>query len=113
MKILCVIASPYTSSPKFTSLYPTDTSIIAMGHSMGGVVATSLLRIAFIYCRNPAALATANIPILSLCGGAMDLMVPSKWCVLPDAANTGVYRRTVFSSALEVKGAGQVSSTRL
>jgi glycosylphosphatidylinositol deacylase len=107
------------------SLYPPDTPIVVMGHSMGGVVATSLLpspnisaiitmstphqlpparfdrRIAAIYDRNQAALATANTPILSLCGGAPDLMVPSESCILPDATNTGVYRRTVFSSALE------------
>jgi glycosylphosphatidylinositol deacylase len=58
-------------------------------------------RIAAIYDRNHAALATANTPILSLCGGARDLMVPSESCILPDAFTTGVYRRTVFSSALE------------
>ena len=96
-----------------------------MGHSMGGVVATSLLpspnisavitmstphqlpparfdrRIAAIYNNNQAALTTANTPILSLCGGATDLMVPSESCILPDAADVGVYRRTIFSSALE------------
>jgi glycosylphosphatidylinositol deacylase len=96
-----------------------------MGHSMGGIVATSLLpspnisaiitmstphqlpparfdrRIAAIYAHNQAALATADTPILSLCGGAPDLMVPSESCILPDAANMSVYRRTVFSSALE------------
>ncbi|KAH9047006.1 PGAP1-like protein-domain-containing protein [Lactarius deliciosus] len=159
-------ASPYTSSPEFTSraiqpldffavdynedlsafhgptldvetayassaisyilsLYPPDTSIVVMGHSMGGVVATSILpspnisavitmstphqlpparfdrRIAAIYNSNRAALATANTPILSLCGGAADLMVPSESCILPEAADVGVYRRTIFSSALE------------
>ena len=107
------------------SLYPPGTSIIVMGHSMGGVVATSLLpspnisavitmstphqlpparfdrRIAAIYNNNQAALTTANTPILSLCGGATDLMVPSESCILPKAADVGVYRRTVFSSALE------------
>ncbi len=107
------------------SLYPTGTPIILMGHSMGGVVATSLLpspnisavitmstphqlpparfdrRIAAIYNNNRAALAAANTPILSLCGGATDLMVPSESCILPEAADVGVYRRTVFSSALE------------
>ncbi|KAH9019092.1 PGAP1-like protein-domain-containing protein [Lactarius hengduanensis] len=159
-------ASPYTSSPEFTSraiqpldffavdynedlsafhgptldvetayassaisyilsLYPPGTPIVVMGHSMGGVVATSILpspnisavitmstphqlpparfdrRIAAIYNSNRAALVTANTPILSLCGGAADLMVPSESCILPEAADVGVYRRTVFSSALE------------
>lgn len=96
-----------------------------MAHSMGGVVAASLLpspnisavitmstphqlpparfdrRIAAIYNNNQAALATANTPILSLCAGATDLMVPSESCILPEAADEGVYRRTIFSSALE------------
>lgn len=96
-----------------------------MGHSMGGVVATSLLpspnisavitmstphqlpparfdrRVAAIYNNNRAALVTANTPILSLCGGATDLMVPSESCILPEVADVGAYRRTVFSSALE------------
>jgi hypothetical protein len=96
-----------------------------MGHSMGGVVATSLLpspnisavitmstpheipparfdrRIAAIYKHNQVALTTADTPILSLCGGAADLMVPSESCILPEVANGNVYRRTIFSSALE------------
>ena len=107
------------------SLYPRGTSVIVMGHSMGGIVATSLLpspnisavitmstphkipparfdrRIATIYDHNQAALTTADTPILSLCGGASDLMVPSESCVLPEPANENEYRRTVFTSALE------------
>ncbi len=96
-----------------------------MGHSMGGILATSLLpspnvsavitmstpheipparfdrRIAAIYEHNKAALTMADTPILSLCGGATDLMVPSESCILPEVANMNVYRRTIFSSALE------------
>jgi GPI inositol-deacylase len=96
-----------------------------MGHSMGGIVATSLLpspnisaiitlstphqvpparfdrRIATIYDHNQAALTTADTPILSLCGGATDLMVPSESCILPAPTSENVYRRTIFSSALE------------
>lgn len=92
---------------------------------MGGVVATSLLpspnisavitlstphkipparfdrRIAAFYDNNQAALATANTPIISLCGGAADLMIPSESCILPEVVNEHIYRRTVFSSALE------------
>jgi len=58
-------------------------------------------RIAAIYEHNQAALITADTPILSLCGGATDLMVPSEFCILPEIANGNVYRRTIFSSALE------------
>lgn len=107
------------------SLYPRGTSIIIMGHSMGGIVATSLLpspnisavitmstpheiqparfdrRIAAIYKHIQAALTTADTPILSLCGGAADIMVPSESCILSEVENGNVYRRTVFSSALE------------
>jgi GPI inositol-deacylase len=107
------------------SLYPRGTSIIVMGHSMGGVVATSLLpssnisavitlstphkipparfdrRIAAIYENNQVVLTTADTPILSLCGGATDLLVPSESCILPDVTDGNVYRRTIFSSALE------------
>lgn len=96
-----------------------------MGHSMGGVVATSLLpspnisaiitmstphqipparfdrRIAAIYEHNQATLTTADTPILSLCGGAADLMVPSEFCILPEVVNRNAYRRTIFSGALE------------
>jgi GPI inositol-deacylase len=96
-----------------------------MGHSMGGVVATSLLpspnistiitmstphrippsrfdrRVAAIYEHNQVALTTADTPILSLCGGAADLMVPSESCILPEVVNGNAYRRTIFSGALE------------
>jgi len=92
---------------------------------MGGVVATTLLpcpnisavitmstphkippvrfdrRIAAIYESSQATLTTADTPILSLCGGAADLLVPSESCILPEVTNGDVYRRTVFSSALE------------
>ncbi|KAI0658506.1 GPI-inositol-deacylase [Cubamyces menziesii] len=110
------------------SLYPPDTSILVMGHSMGGVVATALLpnqnisaiitmstphslppvrfdrRIDHIYADNLKDLASDPTPILSLCGGATDLMIPSESCILPSFSENGtnpVYRRTVFTSALE------------
>ncbi|KAI0329552.1 GPI-inositol-deacylase [Cubamyces sp. BRFM 1775] len=110
------------------SLYPPDTSILVMGHSMGGVVATALLpnpnisaiitmstphslppvrfdrRIDHIYADNLKDLASDPTPILSLCGGATDLMIPSESCILPSFAENeanSVYRRTVFTSALE------------
>lgn len=93
-----------------------------MAHSMGGVVATSLLpnpkiaaiitmstphtlpparfdrRIATIYESSLASIAEDKTPILSLCGGATDMMIPSESCVLPDGEG---YRKTVFTTALE------------
>ncbi|KAI0638526.1 GPI-inositol-deacylase [Trametes polyzona] len=107
------------------SQYPEGTSIIVMGHSMGGIVATALLpnpnisaiitmstphtlppvrfdrRIDHIYADNLADLGSDPTPILSLCGGATDLMIPSESCILPSDHSTSVYRRTVFTSALE------------
>ncbi|KAJ6515465.1 PGAP1-like protein-domain-containing protein [Mycena sanguinolenta] len=107
------------------SLYPRGTQIIIMGHSMGGIVATSLLpstnisaiitmstphslppvrfdaRIDALYERNAHLLASDPTPILSLCGGATDMMIPSEACVLPTAGADAPFRRTVFSSALE------------
>ncbi|KAJ7044755.1 PGAP1-like protein-domain-containing protein [Mycena alexandri] len=113
------------------SLYPKGTPIIVMGHSMGGVVATALLsipqteidiaaiitmstphtlpparfdaRIDALYERNARVLERDATPIVSLCGGATDMMIPSESCVLPTAKDeaNGPFRRTVFSSALE------------
>ncbi|KAK2465990.1 hypothetical protein APHAL10511_001631 [Amanita phalloides] len=106
------------------SLYPPNTSIIVMGHSMGGIVATSLLpsdrisaiitmsaphmlpparvdaRIDEIYQKNMQMLFYDPTPILSLCGGATDMMIPSESCILPSTVND-FYRKTVFTSALE------------
>jgi hypothetical protein len=107
------------------SQYPPNTSIIIVGHSMGGIVATSLLpsnnisaiitmstphilpparfdsRIDQIYATNRRILLSDPAPILSLCGGATDTTVPSESCILPSAENAGVYRKTMFTSALE------------
>ena len=110
------------------SKYPPHTTIIVMGHSMGGVIATALLpnpnisaiitmstphtlppvrfdrRIDHIYAGNHKSLASDPTPILSLCGGATDLMIPSESCILSSAVlgyDTSLYRHTVFTSALE------------
>jgi glycosylphosphatidylinositol deacylase len=107
------------------SLYPVNTSIIIMGHSMGGIVATSLLpsvhistiitmstphtlppvrfdsRVDQIYHQNRVILESDSTPIFSLCGGAADMMIPSESCVLQKQGKGAVFRRTVFTSALE------------
>ncbi|CCM00426.1 uncharacterized protein FIBRA_02458 [Fibroporia radiculosa] len=108
-------------------------TITVLAHSMGGVVATALLphsnisalitmstphtlpparldrRIEAIYFSNQDVLLSDSTPILSLCGGATDLMVPAESCILhePLSETDGhadislPYRRTVFTSALE------------
>jgi len=96
---------------------------------MGGVVATSLLpsekissiitmstphtlpparfdqRIDQLYVHNQQILLHDTTPIVSLCGGATDMMIPSESCILPRTDNSDAqnapFRRTVFSSALE------------
>ena len=107
------------------SLYPSNTSIVVMGHSMGGVVATSLLpspdisaiitmstphtlpparfdnRIEDIYSINHKHLASDPTPIVSICGGATDMMVPSESCILPEPSSKGIFRKTIFSSGME------------
>jgi len=95
-----------------------------MGHSMGGVVATSLLpssnvsaiitmstphtlpparfdsRIDTLYSRLQKSLEEDATPIVSICGGATDMMIPSESCILPKSSK-GIFRRTIFTSALE------------
>jgi glycosylphosphatidylinositol deacylase len=112
------------------SLYPQGTQVVLLGHSMGGIVATSMLpnrnisalitmatphtlpparfdrRIEELYAHNAEVLAYDPIPIVSLCGGATDTLVPSESCIIPDhdtraEGSTRPYRRTVFASALE------------
>ncbi|KAI6034884.1 PGAP1-like protein-domain-containing protein [Pisolithus orientalis] len=109
------------------SRYPPNTQIIVIGHSMGGIVGTALLpspdisalitmstphmlppvrfdsRIEEIYARNSRILREDETPILSLCGGATDTLVLSESCVIPDSDQPpgGLYRRTVFTSALQ------------
>ncbi|KAJ3503124.1 hypothetical protein NLJ89_g8573 [Agrocybe chaxingu] len=106
------------------SLYPRGTRIIVMGHSMGGVVATSLLpdpnistiitmstphtlpparfdsRIDKLYNNIRLTLENDTTPIVSICGGATDMMITSESCILPEPEKD-VFRRTVFTSALE------------
>jgi len=107
------------------SLYPPNTSIVVMGHSMGGVVATSLLpspdisaiitmstphtlpparfdnRIEDIYSANNEHLISDLVPIVSICGGATDMMVPSESCILPEPSSQEIFRKTIFSSGME------------
>ncbi|KAH8824741.1 PGAP1-like protein-domain-containing protein [Flagelloscypha sp. PMI_526] len=108
------------------TLYPSGTHILLMGHSMGGIIAASLLPSAHISAiitmSTPHTLPPARFdaridglydhtlqmlrtdketPIVSICGGATDMMIPSESCVLPSPESEGIFRRTVFSSALE------------
>lgn len=106
------------------SSYPSGTQVIVMGHSMGGIVAMSLLpsdeiseiitmstphtlpparfdsRVDALYGRLQNILLQDATPILSICGGATDLMIPSESCILPPT-DADVYRSTVFTSAME------------
>ncbi|KAF9567400.1 GPI-inositol-deacylase [Agrocybe pediades] len=116
----------YTSAAisYIVSVYPPDTTVIVMGHSMGGIVATALLpssrisaiitmstphtlpparfdsRIDALYAKLQETLSIDPTPIVSICGGATDMMIPSESCILP-RTKEDVLRRTVFSSALE------------
>jgi GPI inositol-deacylase len=107
------------------SLYPSNTSIVVMGHSMGGIVATSLLpspdisaiitmstphtlpparfdnRIEGIYSTNYQHLVADPTPIVSICGGATDAMVPSESCILPEPSAHHIFRKTIFTSGME------------
>ncbi|EPQ59202.1 PGAP1-domain-containing protein [Gloeophyllum trabeum ATCC 11539] len=107
------------------SLYPENTTVTVLGHSMGGIVSTSLLpdarissvitmstphtlpparfdrRIDDIYEKISVVLGKDWTPILSLCGGAIDMQIPSESCILPKAESDEIYRRTVFTTALE------------
>lgn len=106
------------------SHYPPQTPLVILGHSMGGIVGTALLpsehisaiitmstphtlpparfdsKIDEIFTKVRHTLESDSTPILSLCGGATDGMVPSESCILP-SGNSGIHRETVFSSALE------------
>jgi len=106
------------------TLYPPNTKITVMGHSMGGVVATSLLpstyisaiitmstphtlpparfdsRIDYLYTRLQKSLEEDATPVVSICGGAKDMMIPSESCILPKTSKD-IFRRTVFTTALE------------
>ncbi|KZT05617.1 PGAP1-domain-containing protein [Laetiporus sulphureus 93-53] len=108
------------------ALYPEPTSVIVLAHSMGGTVATALLphpnisaiitmstphklpparldrRVDTIFASNRRILAEDPTPIISLCGGATDLLVPAESCIIPvSKPMQETYRRTVFTSALE------------
>lgn len=125
----------YTSAALryISSLYPANTKIIIMGHSMGGVVGVSQLpshlvsaiftmstpytvpparfdkSLEQIYSNLQEVLESAEVPILSICGGVTDLQIPSEFCNLPNVQNrdggagnnTAGLRKTVYSSALE------------
>ncbi|KZW04344.1 PGAP1-domain-containing protein [Exidia glandulosa HHB12029] len=108
------------------SKYRPGTKILVMGHSMGGTVAMSLLpssdisavitmstphtlpparfdkRIERIFAASMKAGKNDSTPVLSICGGATDLMIPSESCILPPSsgADTG-FRKTIFTSGMD------------
>ena len=57
-------------------------------------------RIDTLYDRLQLTLLQDSTPILSICGGVTDMLIPSESCILPEASNN-TFRRTVFTSALE------------
>ncbi|KAF8591481.1 PGAP1-domain-containing protein [Ramaria rubella] len=117
----------YTSSAiRFIlSLYPPHTKIILMGHSMGGIVALSLLpssdisaiitmstphslpparldnRIEDIYSESWDAIRNDSTPILSICGGAADMLIPSETCLMERHSHASGWRKTIFTTCLE------------
>lgn len=97
-----------------------------MGHSMGGLVASSLLpdehisavitmstphsipparfdsRMDAMYSEVQKRLYVDSTPILSICGGVTDTMIPSEFCTLARPVGEGrKFRKTVFTSSLE------------
>ncbi|GJJ07529.1 hypothetical protein Clacol_001731 [Clathrus columnatus] len=108
------------------SRYEPNTTIIVMGHSMGGIVALSLLpspristiitmstphslpparldqRIEEIYKHSWDTLRNDSTSILSICGGATDLMIPSETCSMQHRLNSLLgQRRTVSTTCME------------
>ncbi|KIO23662.1 hypothetical protein M407DRAFT_9313 [Tulasnella calospora MUT 4182] len=122
------------------SLYPEPSKpaqVLLIGHSMGGLVALSLLsspssatRIsAVVTMSSPNSLPPARFdrrvedlygqvyrglyptdgnyspPVLAICGGATDSLIPSETCFLPPPpykySTRSLYRETVFTTALE------------
>jgi len=109
------------------SRYPVGTQVVLMGHSMGGIVAMSQLpstnisaiitmstphslpparfdrRIEDIFATSWKAAANSSTPVLSICGGATDLMIPSEYCHLPmlSPSTHAGYRKSIFTSGME------------
>lgn len=109
-----------------STLYPSGSRVFLVGHSMGGIVATSVLPhpivSGVITLSTPHAIPPARYsagmeqlyrdiyqrltsggiatPIISICGGATDLMIPSESCMLP-AWPESKNRVSLFSSAME------------
>ena len=97
-----------------------------MGHSMGGIVGSTLLpaseikalitmstphsvpparfdaRMDTIYSNVQRIVESDATPILSICGGITDTMIPSEFCVLPPSSfKNPELRKTIFTSSLE------------
>lgn len=96
-----------------------------MGHSMGGIVASSLLpspdistiitmstphslpparldkRIEDIYTAGWDALRNETTPVLAICGGATDLLIPSETCSMEHSSPAVGWRKTIFTTCME------------
>ena len=58
-------------------------------------------RIDTLYAGSRAAVATSTTPVLSICGGATDSMIPSEYCHLPLTPHNVGYRKTVFTTGMD------------
>jgi GPI inositol-deacylase len=95
------MSTPHTLPParfdrRIDTIYARNKLLLAGTHAHSA----SLPRI------HPPSDAESRTPILSLCGGATDMMIPSESCILPalpaaPASGPSPYRKTVFASALQ------------
>ncbi|KAG8760456.1 GPI inositol deacylase [Serendipita sp. 396] len=111
------------------SLYPKDTKVILMGHSMGGLVSQLLMtelndhylravitmstpshlapvrfdrRAEFVYSDARTAQLgdiSSSTPLITICGGATDSQITSEVCALPE--RTTPLRRTIVTTSLQ------------
>ena len=114
----CVLGAQFHTFFPYVHQIPKSWS---WGHSMGGIVATSLLPLYQqslpcprhthfllldsrlqnrLYDRLQSTFHQDPTPILSMCGGVANMLIPSQSCILAQTSNN-TFRRTIFTSALE------------
>lgn len=86
-----------------TSLLPSDqiSAIITMATPFAMPPARFEASVDAVYDMVHDRLAHDTTPILSLCGGATDKMIPSESCIIPTTTAQSGWRQTIFTSALE------------